>query len=321
MYHIKIIDNLNDSLPFFLFDLYIPIVPPAIQAMLSSYHSSLMILVLDQQNNTVGHCCCFLNSKKNQLEFGFFGQFDHTNSSISNLLLENIESIASDWHAHKIIGPVNAPPGVYLYGFDTHDEKQKSYLQFFKNNLYSDYDSYRIYEIPILPKRNLKKPHNLIHIESMNGIDRNHLKRELHKASLKVIGPVADDLILPTELWDTVFYLIDHYGYPECIQLTYDNNNEVNGTAVIIPNSNPQFLLNNGRSIELRIASGGWDQSHAGKGYAMYHMYKFGNMCKKNKVKRLLIGQINTKNARAIRAMEKFGCPLAYEHLMVQKTL
>ncbi|MHA1268627.1 MAG: hypothetical protein ACTSPY_02465 [Candidatus Helarchaeota archaeon] len=321
MNKISEIYDIEEAFNYFIYDLYIPMNKVALSVIKASYSPKSRMIVIKNGKKILGHVYCFHNERSNSLEFGFFGQLDPIDNTITKSLLNKIEETAKSLSVNKIIGPVNAPPGIFLYGFEVNDEKQKNYYNIFLDNGYSNECIYRIYEIPILPKRNLVKPHGLIHVESIEGIDRNKLKKELHEASQKIIGAVSDELFVPQELWDAVFYMVDNYGYPECIQMTYGEDNKINGTAIMIPNSNPEYLVNNGRSNELRIASGGWEQSQTGKGYAMYHLYKFGNMCKKNKVKHLLIGQTDIQNKRALRAFEKFGCPMKFEHAVLNKIL
>jgi hypothetical protein len=176
-----------------------------------------------------------------------------------------------------------------------------------------------------MTSRRLKKPHDLIHIKSLKEYDGNDLKRDLHEILYKVISPIAPDLVIPFKLIDALLYAINQFGYPECIQMTRNNNGEINGEAVFIPNMFEEHLINDGRSDELRVGSGGWilskEEKEKGKGYSKYHYTHFANMCKTNKVKKLLIGQINTENIKAIKSCEKFKCPIEYKHVLLEKNL
>ncbi|MHA1750850.1 MAG: hypothetical protein ACTSYZ_00645 [Candidatus Helarchaeota archaeon] len=316
-YEIEVIHNYIDNYDKIIYDLHVPLFKLALKVPWVSYSPESVLVLLKKDSTIMGHVCCFYNDKKQQLEFGFFGLKNKNDKNTMNGLLEIIEKYAKKWNVSKIIGPVNTPAGIYLYGFDS--TKQIEYLNFFRENGYQDRHIYRIYEIPILPKRNVKKIHGLRHIESMEGIDRDFLKSELHKAAKIIIGDVSEDLIIPNEVWDAVFYLIDNYAYPECIQTAYNDNDEIQGSIIFLPNTNPEHLTNNGRTDELRIASAGWTRENTGKGYTLNHLYMFGNMCKKYHVKTLLGGQSDVSNYGVTRLMEKFGCKISYEHIVVEK--
>ncbi|MBD3226792.1 MAG: hypothetical protein GF329_01285 [Candidatus Lokiarchaeota archaeon] len=317
--------NIFNNYEEIIYDLYQPIDKKLIEVAEAFYSDkSKLVLIKNNEMETIGHVCCFYNERKNQLEFGFFGQKDHKNDQVSTLLIEKIDDLRVKWGAKHIIGPINTPAAIYLYGFDRNDLKQKKYIERLTDNGYKERSRYRIFDMSILflmASRNLKKPHDFIHIKSTNEYKGNDLKKDLYDISKAVISPISPDLVIPHELIDAILYVVKNFGYPECIQMTRDAETlELTGEAIFVPNIWPKHLVYKGKSDELRVVSGGWKKVKGkGMGYSKYHYTHFANICKKKGIKKLTVGPVNTKNIKAIKSLEKLGLPLEYEYIVLEK--
>ena len=317
-YNIKIVDKFWLKTNEIKYDLYQPVNQSIFKKVKNFYSSESCLILVKRNQETIGHVICFLNHRKKQLEFGFFGTNNHTNENIAITLLEQIEELSKKWNVERIIGPVNTPAVIYLYGFDI--EKQKKYLDLFRLYDYMPRHQYNIYNIPIQNWGRLRKPHGNTHLCS-GDIEQEDLKNKLRVTIEKVIGEITNDLIIPIKLMDIMFDVVNEYGHPEFIQIALNELSDIVAYGILIPDFNLPHIMNNGKSDQIRIGSGGMVKNHKKKGYGFYHMHYFFDACKRYNIKRFLLGQSDINNTGITKLVNKLDGGIEISHIILQKEL